>query len=102
MTAKLIHGDWQTTIRTLGGLLSAHALCGGSDPSQASPLCAPSDADLFLEKALDLAEHLRPAFEATKTGMPLREVDFATGEVFADVDNNGAASLAEVATVQLE
>lgn len=57
---------------------------------------------MFLEKALDLAEHLRPAFEATKTGMPLREIDFATGEVFADVDNNGAASLAEVATVQLE
>jgi hypothetical protein len=95
----------QTTIRTLGGLLSAHALCQhGTDTlsPHTSRLCSPEDSSMFLEKAVGLAERLRPAFEHGKLGIPLREVDFQTGEVFADVDNRGLSSLAEVASIQLE
>lgn len=90
----------QTTIRTLGGLLSASALCS-SHPS-ISAHCSSGDAELFLSKAQDLAERLAPAFEATSTGIPLREVNFKTGESFEDADNRGLASLAEVTSVQLE
>jgi hypothetical protein len=32
----------------------------------------------------------------------LREVDFQSGQVYADVDNHNASSLAEVASIQLE
>ena len=59
------------------------------------------DADLFLEKAVDLAYRLLPAF-ATPSGIPLREVDLVTGEAFPDTDNYNASSLAEATTVQLE
>lgn len=98
---------FETVIRTLGGLLSAHALCTET-PSNiegiVSPfyhLCDPGDADLFLEAAQELSSQLRPAFN-TKTGIPKREVDFWTGEAFADMDNHGSASLAEATTIQLE
>jgi hypothetical protein len=57
---------------------------------------------MFLEKAVGLAERLRPAFEETKLGIPLREVDFQSGQAFPDVDNQNMSSLAEVASIQLE
>lgn len=57
---------------------------------------------MFLEKAVNLAEKLRPAFEHGKLGIPMREVDFQTGQAFPDVDNRGLSSLAEVASIQLE
>ncbi|PWN97071.1 seven-hairpin glycosidase, partial [Tilletiopsis washingtonensis] len=91
---------FETTIRSLGGLLSASALC--SEHAVASQLCDAGDAALFLSRAEDLALRLTPAFAATKTGVPLREVNFKTGEVYADQDNQGKASLAEATTVQLE
>ncbi|MCO5565297.1 hypothetical protein L7F22_018970 [Adiantum nelumboides] len=97
---------FETTIRTLGGLLSAHALCtpGQKDTLsiKTSKLCSPDDATMFLTKAVDLAVRLKPAFEANRLGLPEREVDFETGEVFSDVDNNNLISLAELATIQLE
>lgn len=98
---------FETVIRTLGGLLSAHALCT-EHPSNIEDLtspfyrmCDPGDAQMFLETAEQLAQHLQPAFN-TPTGIPKREVDFRTGEAFADVDNGGASSLAEATTIQME
>lgn len=97
---------FETTIRTLGGLLSAHALCT-ADPRntlsmRTSTVCGPTDANLFLTKALELAEALSPAFEANTFGLPEREIDFSTGQLYADVDNSRLISLAEATTVQLE
>ncbi|PWN41325.1 glycoside hydrolase [Ceraceosorus guamensis] len=91
---------FETTIRTLGGLLSASALC--TSHALISAHCSAGDSELFLSKAQDLAERLAPAFEATSTGIPLREVNLKTGESFEDADNRGLASLAEISSVQLE
>lgn len=97
---------FETTIRTLGGLLSAHALCTPNEQNtlsvRTSKLCAPTDANMFLTKALDLAEALSPAFGANAYGLPEREIDFSTGQLYADVDNRRLISLAEATTVQLE
>jgi mannosyl-oligosaccharide alpha-1,2-mannosidase len=54
---------FETSIRLVGGLLSAHHACG--DPE-------------LLAKAADLANRLLPAF-ATPTGMPYRFVNLKTG-----------------------
>lgn len=67
-----------------------------------SQLCDPGDDELFLSKAVTLAEHLRPAFTENKFGLPVRDINFMTGEGFADNDNRGMVSLAEVTTIQLE
>lgn len=98
---------FETTIRTLGGLLSAHALCS-ENPSNIedikSPyahLCDSGDSEIFLDAASHLANQLHPAFD-TVTGIPKREVDFFTGDAFADKENHGSSSLAEATTVQLE
>ena len=56
---------FETSIRLVGGLLSAHHACG--DP-------------VLLAKARDLADRLLPAF-ATPTGMPYRFVNLKTGAV---------------------
>jgi mannosyl-oligosaccharide alpha-1,2-mannosidase len=54
---------FETSIRLLGGLLSAHHACG--DP-------------VLLAKARDLADRLIPAFD-TPTGMPYRYINLKTG-----------------------
>src|SRR4051812_48443362 len=54
---------FETSIRLVGGLLSAHHACG--DP-------------VLLAKAADLANRLLPAFDSP-TGMPYRYVNLATG-----------------------
>ncbi len=56
---------FETSIRIVGGLLSAHHASG--DP-------------VLLAKARDLADRLLPAF-ATPTGMPMRFVNLKTGAV---------------------
>ena len=56
---------FETIIRLVGGLLSAHHACG--DP-------------VLLTKARELADRLMPAFE-TSTGMPYRYVNLRTGAV---------------------
>ncbi|MDO7841726.1 glycoside hydrolase family 47 protein [Sphingomonas immobilis] len=53
---------FETSIRLLGGLLSAHHACG--DP-------------VLLAKARDLADRLLPAFD-TPTGMPYRKINLRT------------------------
>ncbi|KAL1951025.1 hypothetical protein VTO73DRAFT_174 [Trametes versicolor] len=77
---------FETTIRVLGGLLSAYAL---------------SRDEMYIEKAKDLADRMMPAFE-TPSGLPLSMVNLAARKGIATGDNKGLVSTAEVATLQLE
>lgn len=78
---------FETTIRILGGLLSAYHL-SGEDP-------------VFLEKAQELGSRILPVFE-TESGLPLSLVNLALREGVSDSDTNGYISTAEAATLQLE
>jgi hypothetical protein len=84
---------FETTIRVLGGLLSAYHL------SIAKGL---EGEELYLEKAVDLADRLLAAFDGTSTGLPTSMVNLARREAVPDTDNEGMVSTAEVATLQLE
>jgi mannosyl-oligosaccharide alpha-1,2-mannosidase len=69
---------FETNIRLVGGLISAHLACG--DPA-------------LLAKAKDLADRLMKAFEASPHGLPWRYVNLRTGAV-RDPETN----LAEIGT----
>lgn len=94
---------FETTIRMLGGLLSAHYL------STAFPNMAPlSDGaegapgeDLYLEKATDLADRLLGAFDSP-SGVPYASVNLKTLKGVTSHDDGGASSTAEAASLQLE
>ena len=73
---------FETNIRLVGGLLSAHLACG--DP-------------VLLAKAKDLADRLMKAFEASPHGLPYRYVNLRTGAV-RDPETN----LAEIGTYATE
>ncbi|KIO27809.1 glycoside hydrolase family 47 protein [Tulasnella calospora MUT 4182] len=88
------HSTFETTIRVLGGLLSAYHLS-----SSHSHIGEPDP--IFLEKAVDLGDRLLSAFE-TPSGLPLPMVNLATMEGISDPDNPGLVSTAEVSTLQLE
>ncbi|KAI0830846.1 glycoside hydrolase [Trametes gibbosa] len=77
---------FETTIRVLGGLLSAYAL--SRDP-------------MYIDKAKDLADRMMPAFD-TPSGLPLSYVNLAARAGSKTADNNGLVSTAEVSTLQLE
>jgi hypothetical protein len=79
---------FETTIRILGGLLSAHHLTPGGDAG-------------LLAKALDLAPRLGVACNATPTGIPLSDVNLATRHARAPAWTTDA-SVAEAATLSLE
>lgn len=66
---------FETSIRLLGGLLSAHLACG--DPA-------------LLERARDLADRLLPAFD-TPTGLPYRYVNLKTRAVRDPLTNPAEA-----------
>ncbi|WVQ99884.1 hypothetical protein IAU59_007027 [Kwoniella sp. CBS 9459] len=87
---------FETTIRILGGLLSAHYLTSvHSSPS------IQKDAPLFLDLAVDLGERLLGAF-SSPSGIPWSGINLATRDGIPDRDNQGVASLAEAASLQLE
>ncbi|KAG2213162.1 hypothetical protein INT47_011311 [Mucor saturninus] len=74
---------FETTIRILGGLLSAYHLSNNDK--------------LYLEKAVDLGDRLLYAFN-TDSGIPYSDINLSTG-----VPNSyGSSSTAEAATIQLE
>ena len=120
LTSRLAHArDWittslnydqdhdvntfETTIRMLGGLLSAHYL-SNTFPDMA-PLAeddegAPGE-DLYLEKAADLADRLLGAFESN-SGIPYASVNLMTSAGKVSHIDGGASSTAEAASVQLE
>lgn len=109
MTTKLDYeqdqqvNTFETTIRMLGGLLSAHYL------STAFPDMAPISADdagqpgedLYIEKAKDLADRIMGAFESP-SGIPYASFNLKTMEGIPSHDDGGASSTAEAATLQLE
>ncbi|KAK9467649.1 glycoside hydrolase [Lipomyces arxii] len=78
---------FETTIRMLGGLLSAHYLSNYDDA--------------YLEKAVDLANRLLPAFDSS-SGVPYASVNLKTATGVQSHDDMGASSTAEVASLQLE
>lgn len=94
---------FETTIRMLGGLLSAYYL-STEFPSMA-PLAdddkgAPGE-DLYLEKAADLADRVLGAFDS-QSGVPFASVNLKTGGGVPSHSDAGASSTAEAASLQLE
>ncbi|KAK6362723.1 mannosyl-oligosaccharide alpha-1,2-mannosidase [Orbilia blumenaviensis] len=88
---------FETTIRMLGGLLSAHYLSTvhNLDPG------AKQEADLYLEKAADLADRLLGAYNSD-SGLPYASVNLKTSKGVESHADGGASSTAEVSTLQLE
>ncbi|KAJ7366889.1 glycoside hydrolase [Mycena albidolilacea] len=78
---------FETTIRVLGGLLSAYHLSGNDS--------------LYLEKAIELADRIIPAFN-TPSGLPLTNINLGLREGAIDPGWPEFVSSAEVATLQLE
>ena len=60
-----------------------------------------SEDSLFLEKAVELADRIMPAFD-TSSGLPLSLINLGQRKGVAAPDNQGMVSTAEVATLQLE
>ncbi|KAG0252001.1 mannosyl-oligosaccharide alpha-1,2-mannosidase [Actinomortierella ambigua] len=78
---------FETTIRVLGGLLSAYDQSGHDK--------------VFLDKAVDLADRLMAAF-VTPTGIPYSSVNLKDRRAIPNHDMGGASSTSEVSTIQLE
>lgn len=77
---------FETTIRMLGGLISAYEL---------------SKDDVYLDRAVDLANALVGAFDLP-TGIPYALVNLESGKGIPSHVDAGASLTAEVATLQLE
>lgn len=89
---------FETTIRILGGLLSAYHLRGGEkgmNMTQAGP-----EPAVYLEIAKNLADRLLSAFTSSPTSIPLSDVILRDSTAHAAP--GGASSTSEVSTLQLE
>ncbi|KAK3356178.1 mannosyl-oligosaccharide 1,2-alpha-mannosidase [Neurospora tetraspora] len=94
---------FETTIRMLGGLLSAYYLSTeypNLAPITDDDIGAPGE-DLYLEKARDLADRLMSAFD-TPSGIPYASVNLGKFQGLPSHADNGASSTAEATTLQLE
>lgn len=80
---------FETTIRILGGLLSAHHLSAASHPNASRTL---------LQLAVDLGSRLSQGF-LSPSGIPFSDVNMATGAIDSSVE---MSSTAEIATLSLE
>jgi Glycosyl hydrolase family 47 len=78
---------FETTIRDLGGLLSAYDFSGDV---------------VFLDKAVDLGERLLRAFDNSPTGIPWGQVSLADGSGENAGWTGGCAILSEFTTLQIE
>ncbi|PPQ65611.1 hypothetical protein CVT24_011820 [Panaeolus cyanescens] len=81
------YNTFETTIRVLGGLLSAYHLSG-------------KDA-LYLQKAQDLADRMMPVFE-TPSGLPYSMANLGKRQAVDDPNVPYLVSTAEATTLQLE
>lgn len=94
---------FETTIRMLGGLLSAHYL--STEYPQLAPIQDDDPGkpgeDLYLEKAKDLADRLMAAFDSP-SGVPYASVNLAQYKGIISHADLGASSTAETTTLQLE
>ncbi|OJJ72310.1 hypothetical protein ASPBRDRAFT_41990 [Aspergillus brasiliensis CBS 101740] len=86
---------FETTIRMLGGLLSAHYL------STQLPDVSSGRDSVYLSKAVDLADRLLAAYDSG-SGIPYASVNLAKRKGIRSHADGGASSTAEAATVQLE
>ncbi|SMQ52266.1 unnamed protein product [Zymoseptoria tritici ST99CH_1A5] len=91
---------FETTIRMLGGLLSAHYL-SVAFPGTYAPVQDGLSDDLYVEKAVDLADRLLGAYN-TKSGVPLASVNLHNSQGIESHADGGASSTAEATTLQLE
>ena len=94
---------FETTIRMLGGLLSAHYLSTTFPdlaPLKEDDISQPGE-DLYIEKAVDLADRILGAFDSP-TGIPYASFNLNTSAGIPSHADGGASSTAEAATVQLE
>ncbi|KAM0343826.1 hypothetical protein ACHAPU_008095 [Fusarium lateritium] len=94
---------FETTIRMMGGLLSAHYL--STEFPTLAPLTEDDEGavgeDLYLEKAKDLADRLMSAFDSP-SGIPYASVNLKKFEGIPSHADMGASSTAEATTLQLE
>ncbi|XP_010499520.1 PREDICTED: mannosyl-oligosaccharide 1,2-alpha-mannosidase MNS3 [Camelina sativa] len=90
---------FETTIRVLGGLLSAYHLSGGEQGTMNMTHNGPKPA-IYLNIAKDLADRLLTAFTSSPTSVPF--CDVILRESTAHPAPGGASSTAEAASVQLE
>ncbi|KAK4181647.1 glycoside hydrolase [Triangularia setosa] len=94
---------FETTIRMLGGLLSAHYL--STTFPQLAPIADDDPGkpgeDLYLEKAKDLADRLMAAFDSP-SGIPYASVNLKEFKGIISHADMGASSTAETTTLQLE
>jgi len=77
---------FETTIRSLGGMLSAYSWSGDA---------------IFLEHALDIGRRIFHSFDGASTGIPFGRVNLMTGEFYNDHHDN-FTPLSWVGTLQLE
>ncbi|KAL6652075.1 hypothetical protein ACP70R_011000 [Stipagrostis hirtigluma subsp. patula] len=77
---------FETTIRVVGGLLSAYDLSGDK---------------IFLDKAKDITDRLLPAWDTT-SGIPYNRINLAHGRAHNPGWTNGDSILADSGTEQLE
>jgi hypothetical protein len=86
---------FETTIRMLGGLLSAHYL------STRLPAVSSRRDHIYLSKAVDLADRLLGAYDSP-SGIPYASIHLATRRGLISHADGGASSTAEATTLQLE
>lgn len=91
---------FETTIRMLGGLLSAHYLSTEFEGKYAPVQDSLSD-DLYIETAMDLADRLLGAYES-HSGVPFASINLHTMQGIPSHADGGASSTAEATTLQLE
>ncbi|KAF5204870.1 Mannosyl-oligosaccharide 1,2-alpha-mannosidase MNS3 [Thalictrum thalictroides] len=99
ITAKGQVNLFETTIRVLGGLLSAYHLSGGENGTDILKFEGPKPT-VYLEIAKDLADRLLVAFTASPTSIPFSDV--VLSDRTAHPAPGGLSSTSEVSTVQLE
>lgn len=86
---------FETTIRMLGGLLSAHYL------SKRIPGASSRRDHIYLDKATDLADRLLSAYTSA-SGVPYASVNIGKEIGVPSHADGGSSSTAEAGTVQLE
>ncbi|XP_051125097.1 mannosyl-oligosaccharide 1,2-alpha-mannosidase MNS3 isoform X2 [Andrographis paniculata] len=89
---------FETTIRVVGGLLSAYHLSGGEHGGNASTK-GPKPA-VYLDNARNLADRLLLAFTSSPSAIPFSDV--VLRDPSAHAAPNGLSSTAEASTLQLE
>jgi hypothetical protein len=97
---------FETTIRVLGGLLSAYHLSGGGNSGAwgakgSSHLQGPNP-NVYLDNAKDLGDRLMAAFTSSPSPVPFSDVILQERSAHTAGFGGGFSSTSEVTTVQME